>query len=173
MSYITINLTVCSTVCFSQQQRKHQNCPLLALCEGNPPVTGGFPSQRASNVESVSISYHHDLIRDDSIHCNRENPCHDTAKSDQIIKKALCYQWVVCKLREDNLTLICWITVENIHVNLYFYHYLALRHGADWWNIPTWKTPFICLTQYHGCWCPGDTRSQGISSHDINLVLLE
>ena len=24
---------------------------LLALCVGNPPVTGGFPSQRASNVE--------------------------------------------------------------------------------------------------------------------------
>ena len=24
---------------------------LLALCEGNPPVTGGFPSQRASNAE--------------------------------------------------------------------------------------------------------------------------
>ena len=23
---------------------------LLALCEGNPPVTGGFPSQRASNA---------------------------------------------------------------------------------------------------------------------------
>ena len=24
---------------------------LLALCEGNPPVTGGFPSQRANNAE--------------------------------------------------------------------------------------------------------------------------
>ena len=24
---------------------------LLALCEGNPPVTGGFPSQMASNSE--------------------------------------------------------------------------------------------------------------------------
>ena len=24
---------------------------LLALCEGNPPVTGGFPSQKANNVE--------------------------------------------------------------------------------------------------------------------------
>ena len=26
---------------------------------GNPPVTDGFPSQRASNVESVSMSPHH------------------------------------------------------------------------------------------------------------------
>ena len=29
-------------------------------------------------------------------------------------------------------------------------------------------TYFTC--QYHGYWCPGDVRSQGISSHDINLV---
>ena len=28
---------------------------LLALCEGNALVSGGFPSQRASNAESVSI----------------------------------------------------------------------------------------------------------------------
>ena len=30
--------------------RRHQSSTLLALCEGKPPVTGGFPSQRASNV---------------------------------------------------------------------------------------------------------------------------
>ena len=32
---------------------------LLALCEGNPPVTGGFPSQRASNAEHWSFLYHY------------------------------------------------------------------------------------------------------------------
>ena len=31
----------------------------LALCEGNSPLTGGFPSQRASNAERVSISWYH------------------------------------------------------------------------------------------------------------------
>ena len=30
---------------------------------------------------------------------------------------------------------------------------------------------FILHSQYHGCWCPGDARSQGISSHGIDLVL--
>ena len=30
---------------------------LLALCEGNPPVTGGFHSQRANNVESKMPSW--------------------------------------------------------------------------------------------------------------------
>ena len=33
--------------------KKYQRSLLLALCEGNPPVTGGFPSQRASNMESI------------------------------------------------------------------------------------------------------------------------
>ena len=32
---------------------------LLALCEGNPPVTGGFPSQRTCDAEEVSISWRH------------------------------------------------------------------------------------------------------------------
>ena len=29
---------------------------LVALCEGNPPVTAGFPSQGASNAESDGVS---------------------------------------------------------------------------------------------------------------------
>ena len=35
------------------------NSIILALCEGNPPVTGGFPSQRASNLESIFMLWHH------------------------------------------------------------------------------------------------------------------
>ena len=37
---------------------------LPVLCEGNTPVTGGFPSQRASNAETVSTAWrHHPLPR--------------------------------------------------------------------------------------------------------------
>ena len=32
---------------------------LLTLCAGNPPVTDGFPSEKASNSGSMSISWHH------------------------------------------------------------------------------------------------------------------
>ena len=35
------------------------------------------------------------------------------------------------------------------------------------------KNPFILHCQYHGSWWPGDTRIQGISSHAIDLILLE
>ena len=36
-------------------KRKRQSCTLLALFERNPPVSSGFPSQRVSNAESLSM----------------------------------------------------------------------------------------------------------------------
>ena len=48
---------------FQTNNREHQMSTLLALCEGYPPVTVGFPSQRASNVERFSMSWrHHEMI---------------------------------------------------------------------------------------------------------------
>ena len=36
---------------------------LLSRCEGNPPVAGGLPSQKDSDVENVSIWWrHHDRV---------------------------------------------------------------------------------------------------------------
>ena len=32
---------------------------VTGLCEATPPVTGGFPAQRASDAENVSIWWHH------------------------------------------------------------------------------------------------------------------
>ena len=48
----------CSLVCLGLQ-RKHAKPVLLALCERNPLVTGGFPSQKATNAESLFLSWHH------------------------------------------------------------------------------------------------------------------
>ena len=49
---------VCSTDC-QAQIKEH----IKALRQGNPPMTGGFLSQRASNEENVSIWLrHHDTI---------------------------------------------------------------------------------------------------------------
>ena len=52
-SLITDVSIVFSSVCSGADQRKRQSSALLALCEGNPPVTGGFLSQRASNEDFV------------------------------------------------------------------------------------------------------------------------
>ena len=50
---------VYSTVCLDSDQRNHQGSATLAICEGNSPVTGEFPLQRASNVENASIWWRH------------------------------------------------------------------------------------------------------------------
>ena len=47
---------------FRHRSKKPQSSALLALCERNPPETGGFPSQRASNADFffhlVTSSWH-------------------------------------------------------------------------------------------------------------------
>ena len=40
---------------FGRRSRKTPKLRVTGLYEGNPPVTGGFPSQRAGNAENVSI----------------------------------------------------------------------------------------------------------------------
>ena len=50
VSEITGVSIVCSTVCADADQRKHPSSVW-----GNPPVPGGFPSQRASNAENVPL----------------------------------------------------------------------------------------------------------------------
>ena len=44
---------------FRCRSNKTSKLCVTGLCEGNPPVTGGFPSQRASNAENVSIWWRH------------------------------------------------------------------------------------------------------------------
>ena len=41
-----------------QVQIKTSKLHVTGHCEGNSPVTGGFPTQRASNVENISIWWH-------------------------------------------------------------------------------------------------------------------
>ena len=57
-------LLVClSNRLFKRRSKKTSKLRVTGLCEGNPPVTDGFPSQRASNGEHVSIWWsHHDIF---------------------------------------------------------------------------------------------------------------
>ena len=40
---------------FQPKSKKISKPALLAICERNPPATGGFPSQRASNTQHFSM----------------------------------------------------------------------------------------------------------------------
>ena len=44
---------------FRCRSKKTSKLRVTGICEGNSPVTGEFPTQRASNVENISIWWHH------------------------------------------------------------------------------------------------------------------
>ena len=44
---------------FMRRSKKTPKLRVTGLCEGNSPVTGEFPSQRASNAENISIWWRH------------------------------------------------------------------------------------------------------------------
>ena len=55
---ISVSIAV-PTVCSGADQRKRQKFRDTDLCEGKPPVSDGFPSQRDSNAKNVSIWWRH------------------------------------------------------------------------------------------------------------------
>ena len=44
---------------FRRRSKKTSKLRVTGLCDGNSPVTGEFPAQRASNAENVSIWWRH------------------------------------------------------------------------------------------------------------------
>ena len=72
-SQITSFTIIYSAVHWDPDQWKHQSPASLAFVRGNLPVTGGFPSQRASNAENVSIWWRHHVTshkRKSNIRCD-------------------------------------------------------------------------------------------------------
>ena len=47
---------------FRHRSKKTSKLCVTGLCEGNSPVPGELPAQRASNAENVSIWWHHHAI---------------------------------------------------------------------------------------------------------------
>ena len=47
---------------FRRKSKKTSKLHVTGLCEGNSPVTGEFPAQRASNAENVSTWWRHRVL---------------------------------------------------------------------------------------------------------------
>ena len=63
-------------------KKKHHSFAFLVFCEGNPSVTIEFPSQGASNAESLSMPWLHDIaicrVHNTTVHniCVCHQECH-------------------------------------------------------------------------------------------------
>ena len=75
-----------------RRSKKTSKLRVTGLCEGNSPVTGEFPTQRASNAVNVSIWWrHHDM---------KEITATDRTKIKH--NKTVCtIHWIHCVPRED------------------------------------------------------------------------
>ena len=62
-SQITGAPIVCSTNCSEGRSKKTAKLRVTGPCEGNSPMTGGFPAQRTSNAENVSTWSRHHVMR--------------------------------------------------------------------------------------------------------------
>ena len=58
-----VNHDYCLFNCLYGLTKKRLQQMLLAICEGNPLVTNGFPSQRFTNGEGVSKLWHHHVLK--------------------------------------------------------------------------------------------------------------
>ena len=57
------SLTIVYSTVYSLRSKKTSNLRVTGLCEGDSPVTGELPAQRASNAENVSIWWRHHAQR--------------------------------------------------------------------------------------------------------------
>ena len=51
----TTGVSIVSSIVSSGKSKKTSKLRVTSLCEENPPMTGGFPSQNASNAENDPI----------------------------------------------------------------------------------------------------------------------
>ena len=56
---------------FRRRSKKTSKLRITGLCEGNPPVAGRFPSQRAGSAENVSIWWRHTVAYVQALHTSK------------------------------------------------------------------------------------------------------
>ena len=113
-------LNKCPTSCPTEQ---------TGLCEGNPPVTGGIPSQRASNKENISILWRHNgtvFIYNDVQPMQHENTRHSMWQWTFFMKFGISTHWPL------------WDAA------VIFEHTLQIDIMCNFWEIALiWPTKFI------------------------------
>ena len=127
------------------QQRNRPRFLLLILCEGNTPVTGGFPSQRATNADNVSMAWRfHDAANHlHSDHCGFVYGTRGLTIKTSILA-SLTGQWLVTGRLPSDIQCI----LQNMDMVLF---YLSLFFM--WWTyyiIRSWQKHLILLTIIQG-----------------------
>ena len=91
---------------------------------------------------------------------------------DRIVHGIFVTTW--CHVTDGALTYVALNSLSRQKYIFISYHFSALRwHSLFKSLLVEDKDLIIWQSQYHGYWWPVDSRSQGISSHGIDLALLK
>ena len=90
---------------FMRTSKRTSKLRVTGVCEGNPPVTIGFPSQRASNAENVSIWWPHRewvYVVDIPVFFNAASlatkwPCNFASVNGVTLKRMDVFEWYQAK----------------------------------------------------------------------------
>ena len=148
MSIMASQMTCNSLVCSSYQTKRWEKNQswLLVLYEGNPPVTDGFPSQRASNMESVFMSMSHS--------CNaRFLPSPRGLGQSRWL--TTCSVGIICWLKISsqriNKHLFAWLKITVTHMNVVPNLIAKVKTIISNWMILDWCITVDWIRYYH-CW---------------------
>ena len=130
---------------FRRRSKKKSKLRVSGLCEGNSPVTGEFPTQRASNAENVSIWWrHHEHSR--AIIGRRQ---YQRTSKHVTIRQLLCVNKFIihiCENHKIRLRLIVghvvfaiYISFQVITFNLPVSVYVCTRHAEHSWKWFLWS----------------------------------
>ena len=114
---------------FNCGSRKTSKLRVTGLCEGNSPVTGEFPAQRASNAENASIWWRH-----------HRTPCSTHEHDDMEVCSVLL---ALCK---GNPPVTTGSTHKGPVIRCFTVFFISLNHRGDlgrhdarvtslWWKI--------------------------------------
>ena len=86
------------------RSKKTSKLRVTGLCEGNSPVTGEFPAQRASNAENVFISFMVYAEQECELACPQKgkftNTIHVRDANNLVAEQEIWGCWIICNERE-------------------------------------------------------------------------
>ena len=91
---------------FGCRSKKTSKFRVAGLCEGNPPVTAGFPSQWASNAENISIWWRH----------HGQATCVSDAVEQRTVGRQVMgdrYYYLLCVYRSKGWRQLSTVTIVN------------------------------------------------------------
>ena len=103
------SLTIVYSTLYSWADEKKSKLRVTGICEGNSPVTGEFPAQRASNAKNVSIWWCHH-VRQVDWHIDHLGSMRGHTQSVYwfLINDILSYSFV------SNFTASAWATTNHV-----------------------------------------------------------